>query len=127
MAAAEAEAAEATEVAVESSGNTVNLSVAERLVLLPVLPEQGNLLTIRIVREMREDLSFTEEEMKSLAIRENKGQVVWNVDGEARTDFVFKAQAKKIVLDALKDKDEKGEVTATMISLFDKFVFPETD
>ncbi len=44
----------------------MKLTVLERLLLLNLLPEAGNLTTIRIVRELRESLSFTEDEHEVL-------------------------------------------------------------
>ena len=42
------------------------LSVKGRLMLLGILPAEGDLTTIRIVRELREGLSFSETEHKQL-------------------------------------------------------------
>lgn len=42
------------------------LNVLERLLLLGLLPETGSLTTIRIVRELRETLSFKEDEHEVL-------------------------------------------------------------
>ena len=36
----------------------LKLSVYERLVLLNILPKEGNFITLKIIRQLREDLSF---------------------------------------------------------------------
>ena len=38
------------------------LGVVERIGLLQILPKQGDFLTLRIIHELRQSLSFTEEE-----------------------------------------------------------------
>lgn len=45
------------------------LNVLERLLLLQLLPESGNLTTITIVRQLRESLSFNEDEHEVLQFR----------------------------------------------------------
>ena len=46
----------------------MKLDVGERIRLLGILPEKGNLLTLKIVRELRDDLSFSEKEHKDFKI-----------------------------------------------------------
>lgn len=45
------------------------LSVFERLILLNILPTNGDILTIRTKRKLREDLSFSEGEHQSLQFK----------------------------------------------------------
>lgn len=47
----------------------MKLNVLERLLLLQLLPESGNLTTITIVRKLRESLSFNEDEHEILQFR----------------------------------------------------------
>jgi len=40
----------------------MELTIAERFVLLNMLPQQGDITTVKIVRRLREALSFSEQE-----------------------------------------------------------------
>lgn len=51
----------------------MRLNVLERLLVLGLLPESGNLTTIRIVRKLREALSFNEEDHEVLIFRQAPG------------------------------------------------------
>lgn len=42
----------------------MELTILERLKLLEALPPQGDLLTLKIIRKLRESLSFSEEELR---------------------------------------------------------------
>ena len=59
----------------------MKLTIPERLVLVNILPPEGDYTTLKLVRKLRESLSFTEEEHKQLNFRnrfdcpECKGQV----------------------------------------------------
>jgi len=50
----------------------MKLRTYERLLLLNVLPREGDLTMIRIVRQLREALSFTEEEHAALNVRQGQ-------------------------------------------------------
>lgn len=54
------------------------LSVLERMLLDQVLPREGSIINLKLLREVREGLSFTEEENKLLNIKQDGEQVRWN-------------------------------------------------
>ena len=47
----------------------MELTTVERLKLLEVLPSEGDILTLKILRKLRETLSFNEEELKEIGAR----------------------------------------------------------
>jgi len=47
----------------------MKLTVQERVVLVTILPAEGDYTTIKLVRKLRESLSFSEEEHKQLNFR----------------------------------------------------------
>jgi len=47
----------------------MKLTIPERLVLVTILPAEGDYTTLKLVRKLRESLSFTEEEHKQLNFR----------------------------------------------------------
>ena len=98
----------------------MDLTIHERLLLLNALPKEGDLTTIRIVRELREALSPTEEEHKkhSITVAED-GSVSWKNDAPAAIELG--AKAREIAVKALEALDKAGSVTEAHLSLFDKF------
>jgi len=47
----------------------MELTTIERMKLLEVLPPQGDILTLKVVRKLRETLSYSEEELKLMGVR----------------------------------------------------------
>jgi hypothetical protein len=90
--------------------------------LLGVLPEQGNFLTLKIVRQLREALSFSEEEIKALKIEQKDGRVEWQDDGAEEKDVPVGEKAMDLIVEALKKKDDAKELTDQHFSLYEKFV-----
>jgi hypothetical protein len=102
----------------------MKLTVIERISLLGVLPTEGNFVTLKIVRQLREALSFTESEIKTLSIRQEGDQVMWNALAEAPggAEIVIGEKATEIIAESLKKLDQQGKLTEQLISVYEKFV-----
>lgn len=99
------------------------LSVKERLLLQSVLPAQGSLTTIRIIHDMRQKLSFTEQEHKDFELNDlGNGLVEWNDQTAIEANFDLGDKGADIIREALRALDKSGKVTRDHISLFDKFL-----
>jgi len=99
----------------------VKLNVLERLMLLGMLPAEGNLTTIRIVRGLREDLSFSEAEHEHLKFHTVGENLNWQDGAVDDKEFEFGAKATGIIGDALEKLIEDEKVKEQHLSLFDKF------
>ena len=100
------------------------LSVLERLVLLSFLPKEGDFTTIKLLRKLRENLSFDEEEHKKLVFVQEGDQVRWNEDvsaGMTKQIPIGEKQAN-IIQDALKKLNAEKKLTNDYFSLYEKFV-----
>lgn len=109
-------------------GNTkLSLNIPERIALLNVLPPEGNVVTLRLVRELQNKLSFSEDEIEEFRIKNTV------IDGRASTtwDENFSDKEKVIVLgDAtqgiiekrLKMLDGQNRLHISMLPLYEKVV-----
>ncbi len=100
----------------------MKLDVGERIVLLSSLPKEGDLPTIRIVHELRQALSFTEEEHKALDIHPDSDQILWDIDAEKHKDIPIGPRAHVLIEDTLKRLDVEKSITEDHLSLWEKFV-----
>lgn len=98
----------------------MDLTIAERLLLLVVLPPTGDITTIRIVRKLREALSFDEGEIAEYGIElHDGGRISWTDEGNKTVELG--AKAREIVVKALEKLSADGKAEERYISLFDKF------
>jgi len=104
----------------------MKLSIVERLILLGVLPKEGTYITLKLVRELREDLSFNEKEHKLLNFANNeKGQMTWAVEGQNKVgnkDVKIGDKALSLVKDIFIEMDKKEKITDELFTLYEKFV-----
>jgi hypothetical protein len=98
------------------------LSVYDRLILLNVLPAEGDLTTIKIVRRLREALSFDEAEHEALGLTvDERGVAHWRTDADAGKDIDIGGKATAIIHDILDRLNHDKKLTEAHISLCEKF------
>lgn len=103
----------------------LSLNVFERLSILQALPPTGNFITMRIVRDLQDKLSFTEEEIKDLEIKEAQNSVSWNQEGNKSKEIEIGEKAMDIITKAFKTQDEEGKLSLRTLPLYEKLVLKE--
>ncbi len=74
----------------------MKLQMRDRLVLLNILPAEGDITTIKIVHRLKMELAPSEKEVADYNIKQEKGQVIW--DGMAREKKIGAQEKKNLVL-----------------------------
>lgn len=107
----------------------MNLTVFERLIAIALLPDKGNYVTLRLMRELREKLSFSEEEIAKYGFRdgdeengEDPMRTFWDETVDQNADIEFTSNEHKMISDALNQLDTKRSLTEDHFSLFEKFI-----
>jgi len=102
----------------------VALSIKNRIMTFGLLPETGNIQTVKMVRELREELAFTEEENEkyNLNISPQDGSYKWNKEADEEKNVDFPGVMVEVIKGVLKDMDEKKSLTDNHIDLYDIFV-----
>ncbi len=100
----------------------MELSVFERLILLNILPPEGDFTTLKIVRQLKTDLSFSEEEHAALQFEQNEGTVKWLQEADIPKEIAIGEKATDIIVGVLKDLDKQKKLTEQHYSLFEKFI-----
>lgn len=103
----------------------MELSVLERLTLLNVVPKTGDITTLRIVRDLEADLSFSEEEHGLLKFTVQDGRIGWNSDGMATVglkDVAVGEKAMDIIQEALTALNKAKTLNLDTLGLYERFV-----
>lgn len=99
----------------------VTLTVKERLVLLNLLPAEGSLMTLRLVREGREALSFSDEENEALQFTQIEDRLQWNDEAPQEAEVELGATIVGMVKERLGMLDRQAKLRDEHLSLCDKF------
>lgn len=105
----------------------MDLTFLERIALLQILPREGAYLTLKIIRVLREDLSFSEDEHTELKFREEGGRMHWDPAVSATKDVAVGEKALDVIVGALKKMDKEGKLTQDYMDLYERFVTSKDD
>jgi len=111
----------------------VELNIAERIALIGVLPQQGNAVTLRVIRELQTQLSFTDEEIEHYGIEnhllpDGRASINWNPELIDETkDIEIGKTAKKAIIAQLERLDKTGQLHISMMPIYDRFIEPESE
>jgi len=97
------------------------LNVAERIVLLQLLPVEGDVITLRVVREARGLIGLTEFELKRFEVVQDNGSVRWSNATPNGAEVEIGAAVAGIVSVELQKLNTARKLTENHLSLYEKF------
>jgi hypothetical protein len=99
------------------------LTITERLLLLKTLPGEGDLCTIRTVRETRELLAFDSDIADGSIAKVGEGsdaRLEWKEDFEKGIEL--SKAGERLIADAILALDKQKKLTEAHLGLYEKFV-----
>lgn len=101
------------------------LSITERVLLMGILPREGNIITINNSQNIRTVIQFSSEELDALKIVQTEKGMQW--DAEAATeigekDVVIGVSGADLIKTTLKKLSDEEKLPIDAISLYRKFV-----
>ncbi len=103
----------------------MEFGVKERLMLLSVMPGQGNLTALRLVRQAKEELGFDEEEHRALGLAIEGNSYRWDDEAEAKAgpkDVEMGEVVRGMVLRAFEDLDGADRLELVHLDLYERFM-----
>ena len=100
----------------------MKLSINERLELLRLLPEKGNLLTLRIVRDAQNQISFTAAEHNSIGFTHENGTAKWDTARDPHKNIDLPSAAIDILVAEFKRLTDTTTLTLTHLPLDERFM-----
>ena len=106
------------------AGPTVSLSFVARFALLQMLPVEGSVMTIRILRDLKDELGFSEEEVKKSKLKEVPGGVQWDAGMVAKMhkDVPMGEKARDIIRESLEGLEKQKKLKLEFLDLYERFV-----
>ena len=109
----------------------VLLTILDRITLVDILPTQGNYANMKLVREMKERLSFNEEDHDAFGIKilNNNGSITttWNLDLDTGVDFEIGSRIEVMIKDELNTLNADSKLTDAQCILYEKFNMVNAD
>jgi hypothetical protein len=97
------------------------LNVGERLIILQILPKEGNFATLRLIRELNGKVGFSADELIEFEVKQEGDKVSWNAKGIEEIPIDFKEKEIEIIEKELKKLDKESKLEFRHFSIFEKF------
>ena len=110
----------------------MELTVKERIVVLGLLPKEGDFKTLKQLRLCREDLSLSDDEIKTLGVKTNTqtGFINWTepVEGEQyKKDVKITDSVMELLVDSLVQADKGKKLNDETFDVYERFVVNARD
>jgi hypothetical protein len=100
----------------------VEMTIPERLYTMGLLPKEGNILTLRVTRELMGKIGFSAIELTDFEIEEKDGQIAWNDKGNIPATIEFLDSELGIIRKELTRLDNENKLSIELLSVYEKFM-----
>ena len=90
--------------------------------LLNILPPEGSITIMKLMRVLKEELSFNEAENKALDFKQEDGMLRWNEDADIVKDVKIGEIMTELIKKELKTLNDEEKLTDAHVDLYDKFM-----
>jgi len=101
------------------------LTVGERLIILQILPKEGNFTTLRLTRDLGNKVGISADEFEEFEIKQEENLIKWNDKGSIEKSIDFKNKEIEIISAELKNLDKEKKLEFRHFSIFEKFIGDE--
>ena len=106
----------------------MELNIVQRLMLLPLVPEDGiGLVDLRVAEDLHRQLGFTEEELERFEFVQTTDRLNWNPEGNEPVEIRVGPRAHVIMQDVLRKMAEDKTLKRDHVQLYDLFGCGEDD
>lgn len=107
----------------EDTKNKYKLDVLERVALIRILPKEGNFISIKMTTDFSDLLNFDSKDLEKFGIKLfPNGTMNFDTSKNAEKEFIVDTPLKKIVVETLKELDDKSKLSPDLLSLYEKFI-----
>lgn len=101
------------------------LNISERLMIMQILPKEGNFVLLKMIRDLNSKVGFSADEIQEFNIKTNDDKITWDSKGMVEKAIDFKIKELEIIADALKKLDKESKLEFRHFSIFEKFAIEE--
>lgn len=108
----------------------MELSILQRIILQSILPSEGDYITYKIIRDLKGELAFSEDEIKKFNITQEiikeKSRILWdnkwNGSNDALKRISIGPKALDMIIKALEELNSQKKINDQTIDLYEMFV-----
>ena len=104
----------------------MKLTILDRILMMNILPAESDFVTLKMVKELKDKLSFTDKEIKNYEIKttnnkQGKGQITWTAKAlETTEDIKIVHSERELIIEQLEKLDKDKKANLHHVELYDK-------
>lgn len=102
----------------------VDLAFNERIVLLQLLPDTGNIASLRLIRDLRESLEPSESEIDEFKVKVEDTRIRWDAPIASKAEpkhFDLLPRSFTLIEETIDRLSKSQKLPLAALSLYDKF------
>lgn len=100
----------------------MRLTLKERLVIMTILPKEGNYVKMTIKSDIISKIKISQEDITSLDVVEKEnGSIQWDGTKDTEKEFDLTELEEKMIKDELKKLDDAEKLNDETLVIFKKF------
>ena len=103
----------------------VELTIAQRAILMQIIPQEGDFLTFKIIKDMKSQIGFSEEDLQKFEIKQVDKIMTWNREKEETKTVSLGEKGIEIIITALHKLNDEKKINDTNFDLYQQFVKEE--
>lgn len=100
----------------------IEMTIADRLQTLGILPREGNFLTMRVIRELISKVGFSATELTDFKIKQDGEFVTWDTSINTTVEKDFLNAELDIIKSALIKLDKEEKLNNELFDIYEKFM-----
>ena len=105
----------------------MDFDVRDRLILLNVIPVQGNLVTLKMVRVLREELGFDNDEYQAFNLRTEGGSFHWDETKERSKEVSVPITMQELIISAFGKLSKENALHLEHVDLYERFMLAKAE
>ena len=103
------------------------MKIKDRLMVMSILPQQGNFVTIQLVAELKKKVSLAPKELEFVGLKTdpNTGNLTWDDAKDKDKEFAFHESEKSLIQKALVELEGQNKLTPDHIDIYKQFVLKD--
>ena len=98
------------------------LNIGERLMVMSILPKEGDFVTLRAIRDMVAKIGLSAKDMETYDVTQKEGVTRWNKEGLKLAEIDFEVFELEIITSTLKKLNEDKKLTPQLFDVYEKFM-----
>jgi hypothetical protein len=100
----------------------MKLNIMDRLMLLSILPAEGNLITLKLVRDIKNELSFSEKEIKKIGFKQDETGINWENNINIEKDIKIGDTMKDVIKKQFEELDKENKLNMEHLEIAERFI-----